>query len=270
LIFREWSFLVKVCGKAEVDNLYFLFDKAAVRSLLSKKAPMLTQLKEEMEKLADPEKAEILARFFKTGKGQYGEGDIFLGIVVPKQRAVAKKYAGLPMRDIGRLLASPIHEHRLVALLMLVNTYKKADLKNRRKILDFYIKHMKLINNWDLVDLSAPNILGDYLLDKERSLLYKLALSKNLWERRIAIISTMAFIKNNDFSDTMRIAELLLKDSHDLIHKSVGWMLREVGKRDPKAEEDFLERHCRHMPRTMLRYAVERFDDKKRKIFLNK
>jgi len=231
---------------------------------------MLTQLKEDMEILADPEKAKILSRFFKTGKGQYGEGDIFLGIVVPKQRAVAKKYAGLPLRDIGRLLASTIHEHRLVALLILVNTYKKADEEDREKIADFYMKHTKHINNWDLVDLSAPNILGEYLSDKERTVLYRLARSKNLWERRIAIMSTLAFIKNNDFRDTMRIAELLLRDSHDLIHKAVGWMLREVGKRDLKTEEDFLERHCRLMPRTMLRYAIERFDEEKRKMLLNK
>jgi 3-methyladenine DNA glycosylase AlkD len=231
---------------------------------------MLTQIKEDMKNLADPEKAKILSRFFKTGEGQYGEGDIFLGIVVPKQRAVAKKYAGLPLRDIGRLLASTIHEHRLVALLILVNAYKRADAEDREKIVDFYMKHTKQINNWDLVDLSAPNILGEYLLDKERSVLYTLARSKNLWERRIAIMSTLAFIKNNDFWDTVRIAELLLRDSHDLIHKSVGWMLREVGKRDLKTEEDFLEGHCRLMPRTMLRYAVERFDEEKRKMFLNK
>jgi 3-methyladenine DNA glycosylase AlkD len=231
---------------------------------------MLTQLKKEMETLADPEKAKILSRFFKTGKGQYGEGDVFLGIVVPKQRTVAKKYSGLPLRDIGRLLTSKIHEHRLVALIILANAYKNADTEDREKIVDFYLKQARNINNWDLVDLSAPNILGEYLLDKDRTVLYRLTRSKSLWERRIAIMSTFAFIRKNDFKDTLRISELLLNDSHDLIHKAAGWMLREVGKRDLKTEEDFLERHYSLMPRTMLRYAIERFGAEKRKMFLNK
>lgn len=232
--------------------------------------PMLTQLKEDMETLADPEKAKILSRFFKTGKGQYGEGDVFLGIVVPKQRTVAKKYSGLPLRDIGRLLTGEIHEHRLVALIILANAYKNADTEDRERIVDFYLKQARNVNNWDLVDLSAPNILGEYLLNKDRAVLYRLAGSKNLWERRIAIMSTFAFIRKNDFKDTLRISELLLNDSHDLIHKAAGWMLREVGKRDLKAEEDFLERHYSLMPRTMLRYAIERFGAEKRKMFLNK
>ncbi|MFI5293873.1 MAG: DNA alkylation repair protein [Thermodesulfovibrionales bacterium] len=211
------------------------FDKSPLRQLLSKiNAHMLTQLKKDMEPLADPEKAKILARFFKTGKGQYGEGDVFLGIVVPKQRTVAKKYSGLPLRDIGRLLTSKIHEHRLVALIILANAYKNADTEGRERIVDFYLKQARNINNWDLVDLSAPNILGEYLLDKDRTVLYRLAGSKNLWERRIAIMSTFAFIRKNDFKDTLRICELLLNDSHDLIHKAAGWMLREVGKRDLK------------------------------------
>jgi 3-methyladenine DNA glycosylase AlkD len=231
---------------------------------------MLIQLKEDMENLADPEKAKILSRFFKTGKGQYGEGDVFLGIVVPKQRTVAKKYSGLSLGEIGRLLTSKIHEHRFVALIILVNTYKNADEEDREKIVDFYLKQTRNINNWDLVDLSAPNILGEYLFDKDRTVLFRLARSKNLWERRIAIMSTFAFIRKNDFKDTGRISELLLHDSHDLIHKAVGWMLREVGKRDLKTEEDFLERQYSLMPRTMLRYAIERFGVEKRKKFLNK
>ena len=231
---------------------------------------MIEQLKKDLENLADPENAKILSRFFKTGKGQYGEGDFFLGIVVPKQRTVAKKYARLPLGDIDRLLKGKIHEHRFVALLILVNTYKNADKKDREKIADFYLKQKRNINNWDLVDLSAPNILGEYLLDKDRTVLYRLAGSKNLWERRIAIMSTFAFIRKNDFKDALRISGVLLRDSHDLIHKAVGWMLREVGKRDLKTEEDFLDSHYRAMPRTMLRYAIERFDEEKRKKFLNK
>ncbi len=231
---------------------------------------MLASVKSDLQALADPEKAAILSRFFKTGKGQYGEGDIFLGIVVPKQRAVAKRYTGLGLKDIGKLLSSKIHELRLVALLILVNKYKKADEVGKGEIADFYLKHTKRINNWDLVDLSAPKILGDYLLDKDRSLLYRLVRSKNLWERRISIMSTFAFIGKNDFGDTLRISEILIGDDHDLIHKAVGWMLREVGKKDLKTEEDYLKEHCRRMPRTMLRYAIERFDESKRRFYLAK
>lgn len=230
---------------------------------------MLIQLKADMETLADPEKAAILSRFFKTGKGQYGEGDIFLGVMVPGQRRIAKKYETLSLKDIRKLLSSKIHEHRLVALIILVNQYKKGDEDDRDKIVDFYLRYSKYINNWDLVDLSAPNIPGEYLLNKDRAVLYRLARSKNLWERRIAIMSTFAFIRKNDFEDALRISVLLLHDDHDLIHKAVGWMLREVGKRDFKAEEDFLKEHYRVMPRTMLRYAVERFDQTKKRLFMN-
>lgn len=228
------------------------------------------RLESELQKLADPEKAEILSRFFKTGKGQYGEGDVFLGIPVPEQRRIARKYAGLSLGDIHGLLSSKTHEHRLVALLILVDKYNKADADGREKIIDFYLKHTRQINNWDLVDLSAGNIMGDYLLDKDRAILYRLAGSAQLWERRIAIMSTFAFIRNNDFKDTLSISKLLLKDKHDLIHKAVGWMLREVGKRNLKTEEEFLKGHFRQMPRTMLRYAIERFDEKKRKFYLGK
>lgn len=230
----------------------------------------LDNLKSDLQAIADPEKAKILSRFFKTGKGQYGEGDIFLGVMVPGQRSIAKKYAALPLKDIRRLLFSGMHEHRLVALLILVDKYKKADETGREKIFDFYLKHTKHIDNWDLVDLSAPNIPGEYLLDKDRTVLYRLARSKNLWERRISVLATFAFIKKNDFADTLEISKLLLNDDHDLIHKAVGWMLREVGKRDVKAEEDFLKKHYRLMPRTMLRYAIERFDETKKRFFLNR
>ncbi len=238
------------------------------RSHVLNESLTLRSLKSDLQKLADPEKAEVLSRFFKTGKGQYGEGDVFLGIVVPKQRAVAKKYAELVLDEIRKLLSSKVHEHRLVALLILVDKYKKADKAGKGEIADFYLQHTSCINNWDHVDLTAPNILGEYLFDKDRSVLYPLARSGNLWERRISIMSTFAFIRKNDFADTLRIAEILLTDRHDLIHKAVGWMLREVGKRDLRVEEDFLNRHYRRMPRTMLRYATEKFDEKRRKFYL--
>jgi len=230
----------------------------------------LNLLTSDLRRLANPEKARVLSGFFKTGKGQYGEGDIFLGVVVPLQRSIARKYAALSLRDVSILLSGRIHEHRLVALFILVNSYKKADEEGKREIVDFYLGHTKHINNWDLVDLSAPNIPGDYLRDKDRGILYRLAGSESLWERRIAIMATFAFIKDNDFADTLRISKLLLHDGHDLIQKAVGWMLREVGKRDRHSEEDFLDRHYRVMPRTMLRYAIERFEEKKRRSYLGK
>ncbi len=231
---------------------------------------MLNQLKKDLKKLANPEKAGILQRFFKTGKGEYGEGDVFLGITVPDQRKIANKYSELPLKETQKLLSGKIHEHRLTALLILVIKYKKADDTDKKKISHLYIKNFKHINNWDLVDLSSEKILGDYLLEKDKSLLYKLAKSKNLWERRIAVITTFAFIRNNRFNDTLKISGLLLNDRHDLIHKAVGWMLREIGKRDQEVEEKFLKKHYRKMPRTMLRYAIEKFDEKKRQFYLKK
>jgi len=231
---------------------------------------MLSNLKKDLEKLRNPEKAKILQGFFKTKKGEYGEGDIFLGIVVPLQRLVAKKYTDLSLKDLQDLLSSKIHEYRLVSLLILIQQYKKADKEAKKKIVDFYLKNTKNINNWDLVDLSCPNIIGDFLLDKNKSILYKLSKSKNLWEKRIAIISTLNFIKTNDLNPTLEISEILLNDSHDLIHKAVGWMLRELGKQNKQLEEDFLEKHYRNMPRTMLRYAIEKFPENKRKYYLNK
>lgn len=231
---------------------------------------MLNQLKKDLKKLANPEKAGILQRFFKTGKGEYGEGDLFLGITVPEQRKIAKKYSGLPLKETQKLLSGKIHEHRLTALLILVIKYKKADDTDKKRISHFYIKNFKHINNWDLVDLSSEKILGEYLLEKDKSLLYRLAKSKNLWERRIAVITTFAFIRNNRFDDTLKISGLLLNDRHDLIHKAVGWMLREIGKRDQAVEEKFLKKHYRKMPRTMLRYAIEKFDEKKRQFYLKK
>jgi len=226
----------------------------------------LNDLKLDLRKESDSEKAKILQRFFKTGKGEYGEEDIFLGITVPKQRQIAIKYESLALKDIQLLLKSKIHEERLTALLILVNNYKKSE--NKSEIYDFYLKNTKNINSWDLVDLSAQVIIGTYLEDKDRSILYKLAKSSNLWERRIAIISTFHFIKNNDFSDALKIAEILLNDKHDLIHKAVGWMLREIGKRDISVLENFLKKNYHSMPRTMLRYAIEKFPEKKRKMYL--
>jgi len=229
---------------------------------------MIQEIKNDLDKLKNPKKAKILQRFFKTKKGEYGEGDIFLGIVVPEQRFVARKYKDAPLSIIAKLIESKIHEHRFVGLLILVEQFKKTDELYRKKIFDFYIKNAKKVNNWDLVDLSAPCI-GEYLLDKDTTLLVRLAKSKNLWERRISIMFTYAFIRENKFNETLKIAELLIQDEHDLIHKAVGWMLREVGERDQEAEEKFLKKHYKNMPRTMLRYAIEKFEEKKRKTYLN-
>ncbi|MDD4661694.1 MAG: DNA alkylation repair protein, partial [Candidatus Pacebacteria bacterium] len=186
-------------------------------------------VKKELQKLKNEEKAKILSRFFKTGKGEYGEGDKFLGIKVPDLRLVAKNNLNVSLTELQDLLDSDIHEHRLTALLILVENFKK---EQKLEIVDFYLKNLKNINNWDLVDLSCPNIIGRYFLKRDRSLLYRLAKSENLWERRIAIVSTYYFIKNNNFEDTIKISKMLLGDKHDLLHKAVGWMLREVGKKD--------------------------------------
>lgn len=195
---------------------------------------------------------------------------MFLGLSVPEQRNIARKHQNLPLHLIESLLNSRIHEERFTAIEILNFKYKKSSDKEKKKIVDFYLRHKKYINNWDLVDDSAPYILGNWLVDKDRDVLYKLAKSKTLWDRRIAIVSTFAFIKNNDFEDTLKISEILLGDKHDLIHKAVGWMLREIGKRDEKVLIDFLEKHASCMPRTTLRYSIERFDAKKRKVYLSK
>ena len=231
---------------------------------------VINNLKKDLQKIADKDKAKILQRFFKTGKGQYGEGDVFIGGKVPDQRKVAKNYPDLTLEEIQELLSSKIHEYRLTSLFILIGKYKKSNEKKKKEIFNFYLKNTKNINNWDLVDLSAPNIVGDYLLDKKRDILYKLSKSKSLWGRRIAILATAAFIRNNEFKDTLNISEILLNDKHDLIHKAVGWMLREVGKRNQNSEEEFLKKHYKTMPRTMLRYSIERFDEKKRKFYMKK
>ncbi|MCX6791919.1 MAG: DNA alkylation repair protein [Candidatus Gottesmanbacteria bacterium] len=211
----------------------------------------------DLQKLANKEKAKLLARYFKTGKGEYAEGDKFIGLTVPQVRAIAKIYRDLPLRDVEKLFHSTIHEFRLTALIILTEKFKRAE--HKKEIVDVYVKNTKYINNWDLVDLSSHEILGTFLLNKPRKILYTLAKSKNIWERRIAVISTFAFLRKHDVSDSLALAEILLHDTHDLIHKAVGWMLREAGKRDEKTLVDFLAKHYRVMPRTMLRYAIEKF-----------
>lgn len=233
-----------------------------------KKIFMLTELRKEIKKHSDPEKAKFLQRFFKTGKGEYAEGDKFLGIVVPVQRQIAKKFKALSFIDLQKLIKSGYHEERLIALLILVERFKKADDDEKEIIVKFYLDNRKGINNWDLVDLSAPKILGEYLLNKDRKILYKFAKSDDLWEKRIAVLSTFTFIKRGDFNDALKIYEIVLNDEHDLIHKAVGWMLRELGKIDIKTEEEFLKKYYITMPRTMLRYAIEKFPENKRQAYL--
>jgi 3-methyladenine DNA glycosylase AlkD len=229
---------------------------------------MLDELLKEVNSKADKKQAENLQRFFKTGPGQYGEGDVFLGIKVPVQREIAKKYIGLGLPKIQELLKSKIHEHRLIALLILVLKFKKDNEIERGNIFNLYIKNTRYINNWDLVDLSAPNIVGEFLADKKRDIIYNLAKSDNLWEKRISIISTFSYIKKGEFEDSLRIAEMLLHDKHDLINKAIGWMLREIGKKNQRILEDFLKKHYDRIPRTTLRYAIERFDENLRKKYL--
>lgn len=231
----------------------------------------LEKLVREIRSLKNPEKAKILSGFFKTGKGEYGEGDKFLGITVPLQRQLVKKYFELiSLAEAEELLKSEYHEERLIALLILVKKFEKVSEKEQTKIYKLYLKNAKRVNNWDLVDLSAPNIVGNYLLEKDRKILYKLAKSENIWERRIAILATFEFIKNGEHEDIFKIVEMLLNDKHDLIHKACGWMLREVGKRiGEKIEEGFLKKYHRKMPRTMLRYAIERFPEGKRRKYLS-
>jgi 3-methyladenine DNA glycosylase AlkD len=220
--------------------------------------PGLDSLVAELDGLADPERAAGVARYFKTGPGEYAEGDRFLGIRVPDLRRVARRHRDVPLEEVERLLESPWHEHRLVALLILTLRYQRADEPERERIVGLYLARRAAANNWDLVDLSAPALLGLHLLHRPRHLLYQLAAAESVWDRRIAVLSTLAFIRRGDFADTLSLAERLLGDPHHLIHKAVGWMLREVGARDEATLVRFLTRHAPRMPRTMLRYAVER------------
>ncbi len=219
---------------------------------------------------ANPRKAEFLKGFFKTAPGEYGHGDIFLGVMVPQTRQVARQFSTLPLAEIQKLLRSKIHEERLLALMIVVEQYAKADEAGRERVYTFYLRNLHCVNNWDLVDCSAHLVVGPHLENGDRRLLYKLARSKRLWDRRVAVLSTMHYIRQNDFEDILKLAALLLKDKEDLMHKAVGWMLREVGKRDPAVLEKFLKTHCRAMPRTMLRYAIERFPKAKRKFYMCK
>ncbi len=227
-------------------------------------------LQARLRALGNPADAVFLAGFFKTGPGQYGQGDILIGVRVPDVRKVAKGFDRLPLNEVQSLLHSEIHEDRLAALIILTAQAAKGDEATRRTIYELYLDNTKFINNWDLVDVAAPQLVGAYLADKGRQPLCRLARSASLWERRIAIVATLHFIRMGEFDDTLKIAEMLLGDGHDLIHKAAGWMLREVGKRDPAVLEGFLDRHRLAMPRTMLRYAIERFPEAKRKAFLRR
>lgn len=225
----------------------------------------LADAQRELAQAANPERARNLAWFFKTGKGQYGEGDEFCGIAVPVLRKIARRYTHLPLQDVKKLLKSRLHEHRLTALEVLVFQYEAGESEVQSTAFAFYLANTRYINNWDLVDGSAPYIVGDHLLSRSRRILYRFAKSANLWERRIAMVSTLAFIQRNDLKDTFAIAALLLNDKHDLIHKAVGWMLREAGKRSQPALLEFLKKNYPTMPRTALRYAIERLPEQQRK-----
>lgn len=236
---------------------------------------VIDELKVELKNYAEPDRIEDYARFFKTGKGEYGEGDIFIGVKVPDQRKISKQfYKSFSLNDVQELLKSKVHEERLTALHILRLKYEKTkSLDEKKECMLLYTKSFKHINNWDLVDSSAHYILGDYLYNydnKDATSLIKYAKSNDLWTRRIGIMSTFYFIKQNEFKDALTISEILLTDEHDLIHKSVGWMLREIGNRDFDVEEEFLKKHYKDMPRTMLRYAIEKFPKHKKEYFMKK
>ncbi len=224
---------------------------------------------EEIRKLADEGIAKHSLRFFKTDKGEYGYGDIFLGVRAPKIRLIAKKHIDISLADMKILIKSKYHEERFLGLIILVNKYSKTkDNETRNQLYNIYVSSFKYINNWDLVDVTCAHVIGKHLMDKDRSILYTWAKSEDLWTKRIAIVSTHCFIRKNELQDTFKIAEILLNDEHDLIHKAVGWMLREAGKRDLEKEEIFLKKYYNIMPRTMLRYAIERFPEPKRQKYL--
>lgn len=228
------------------------------------------QVKTELKKLSNPDYAIKLQGFFKTGEGEYGEGDIFIGVRVPDQRRIAKKYRNIPLTDVLELLRSGIHEHRLTALFILTEQFNKGDEEARRRIVDMYLGNTAYVNNWDLVDSSAHKILGVWLVDKDRDVLFELAESESLWERRISIISTFAFIDRGDLVDALALAGALVDDGHDLIHKASGWVLREVGKKDRSVLEEFLLEHYETLPRTMLRYAIERLPGDRKRFYMGR
>lgn len=224
----------------------------------------------ELLSMANPEKALFLQRFFKTGPGQYAEGDVFLGLIVPLTRSIAKANIQTPLAELQVLMDSEYHEARLCALLIIVEQFKKASPAEREVLYEFYLKNARRINNWDLVDVTCPHVIGAYLLDKDRSRLYELAASDNLWEQRIAMVSTVTFIRHREYTDTLALAEQFITHTHDLMHKAVGWMLREVGKKDWDTLTDFLEAYATRLPRTSLRYAIEHYPEEQRQYFLKK
>lgn len=228
------------------------------------------KLQAELDGLASPADAEFLQRFFKTGEGQYGEGDIFLGIRVPVTRKTAAKYRSMSLTEIEKLLESPIHEHRLAGVIIMTEQAKRADQHGKRALYDLYLRRSDRMNNWDIVDLSCREVIGGYLIDKPRDVLYTLATSKDIWERRIAMVTTWQFIRVGQLGDTFAIAKILLNDTHDLIHKAVGWMLREAGKKDEAALKEFLDQYAAVMPRTALRYAIERLHPGDRTYYMNR
>lgn len=228
----------------------------------------IKNLEIKINKVADKEKAISYSRFFKTGKGEYGEGDKFLGLNAGEQRRLARESVNLNFKEIKKLLDNEYHEYRLIGFFILVYKFEKADEDYKKRLIDFYLDNIHRANNWDLIDCICDKILGKWLIDKDKDLLYGFAISDSLWKRRIAIISTFEFIRNNKFDDSLNISRMLLNDNHDLIHKAVGWMLREIGKRDINILEDFLYENYKKMPRTMLRYAIEKFDNEKRNRYL--
>lgn len=230
--------------------------------------PTIAAARKALKALANPAKARDLQRFFKTGPGEYAEGDQFIGVAVPNTRKVVRLYQALPIDDLPILLESRIHEERLLGLLILVRSYQRGDHAQKEQIYKIYTGHFEWINNWDLVDVTAEHISGAHLFERDRRPLYRWAKSDHLWTRRISIMSTFYYIKRDDFDDTLRLAKLLLMDPHDLMHKATGWMLREVGNRDRPVEEQFLRHHYRQMPRTMLRYAIEKFPESLRQAYL--
>ncbi len=229
---------------------------------------MLSEIQRELRALANPKKAKDVARFFKTGPGEYGEGDVFLGLTVPQIRKIANKHQSLPLSELLKLLKSNFHEERLTALVMMVSLYRKSDELQREKIFQQYLKNRKHINNWDLVDTSVAGIVGSHLHRKSKKLLYELVKSKTLWDRRLAIVATHYFIRQGKVAETMKLAKHLLNDSEDLMHKATGWMLREAGKKDLKALHLFLQANAHRMPRTMLRYSIEKLNPKERQKYM--
>ena len=229
---------------------------------------ILKEIRKKLKNRSSKKKAKVLQRFFKTGPGEYGEGDKFIGVRVPDIRKITSKYRSAPRRDVLRLLNSDIHEERLLAILLLVRAFSEGDEEKQKEIYDLYLENTGFINSWDLVDVSAEHIVGAYLFNKSRKPLYELVRSDLLWDKRISVMATFHFIRRDEFDETIRIAKILLSDSEDLIQKAVGWMLREVGKRHLETEEAFLKAHYRNMPRTMLRYAIEKFPESKRQRYL--